>query len=119
MAGARILQGSPEMLVSTVSKDSRTIQHGDLYVALRGENFDGNAYASDALARGAAAVLLDSAETAHSISSQHPVLLVENGLAALTRLAAAWRSKLKLKVVGITGICSAIFMIPPRSDINK
>jgi UDP-N-acetylmuramoyl-tripeptide--D-alanyl-D-alanine ligase len=103
MAGARILQGSPEMLVSSVSKDSRTIQHGDLYVALRGENFDGNAYASDALARGAAAVLLDSAETAHSISSQHPVLLVENGLAALTRLAAAWRSKLKLKVVGITG----------------
>ena len=103
MAGAKILQGSPEVLVSSLSKDSRTIQLGDLYIALRGENFDGNAYAADALAGGAAGVLMDSAEAAHSIPSPHPVLLVENGLAALTRMAVAWRSKLKLKVVGITG----------------
>lgn len=103
MAGAKLLQGSPELLVSSISKDSRTTQPGDLYVALRGDNFDGNAYAADALARGAVAVLVDSPETAASIPSPSPVLLAENGLAALTKLAAAWRSKLSLKVIGITG----------------
>lgn len=103
MAGAKLLQGSPDLLISTISKDSRTIQPGDLYVALHGDNFDGNAYASDALAHGAAAVLLDSAEAARSIPATHTVLIVEDGLTALTKLAAAWRSKLNLKVVGITG----------------
>ncbi len=103
MAGAKLLQGSPDLMVSSISKDSRTIQPGDLYVALRGDNFDGNAYANDALARGAVAVLVDSPETAASIPSAQPVLLAENGLTALTKLAAAWRSKLNLKVVGITG----------------
>ena len=103
MAGAKFLQGSADLLVSTISKDSRTIQPGDLYLALRGDNFDGNAYAADALARGAVAVLLDSADVADSIPAPHAVLLAENGLSALTRLATAWRSKLNLKVVGITG----------------
>ena len=46
MAGAKILQGSPEILVSSISKDSRTIQPGDLYVALQGENFDNDRYVS-------------------------------------------------------------------------
>jgi UDP-N-acetylmuramoyl-tripeptide--D-alanyl-D-alanine ligase len=72
-------------------------------VGLRGEKFDGNEFAADALARGAAAVLLDSPSLAQKLSQEHPVILAEDSLAALTRLAASWRARLKLRVLGITG----------------
>jgi UDP-N-acetylmuramoyl-tripeptide--D-alanyl-D-alanine ligase len=100
MAGARVLKAG-DALITSVSKDSRTAGPGDLYVALRGANFDGNDFAADALARGAAAVLVDSTDTASRLDG--PVLLAEDGRASLQRLAGAWRQKLLLKAVGITG----------------
>ena len=48
--------------VLRVSTDSRSIQPGDLFIALRGEKFDGGAYAEDALRQGAAGVVLDHAQ---------------------------------------------------------
>ena len=51
MAGAKVLRGNPAARVSRVSKDSRTTERGDLYIALRGENFDGNSFAGAAAAR--------------------------------------------------------------------
>ena len=101
MAGATILRGSPDVRISRVSKDSRTTEAGDLYVALRGENFDGNEFASAAASRGAAAVLLDREPS--DLRGDLPVLISGDGLAALTRFAAAWRSRLGLKVLCITG----------------
>jgi len=99
MAGARLI-GPGDVRISRVGKDSRTVGPGDLYVALQGENFDGNAFAPGAVERGAAAVLVDK-EPADDLGV--PVLLADDGLAALHRLAAAWRARLSLKVVGITG----------------
>ena len=103
MAWAKIVRGSGDVVVSRVGKDTRTIQTGDLYIALRGEHFDGNAFAADAASRGAAAVLLDAPEAVGALPEGFPVLLADDGLAALTRLAAAWRDRLDLKVLGITG----------------
>lgn len=100
MAGARVMKGD-DALITSISKDSRTAGPGDLYVALRGANFDGNEFAADALARGASAVLVDSPEAASRLDG--PVLLADDGLAALQRLAGAWRQKLALKAVCITG----------------
>lgn len=103
MSGTTIIRGEPSTLVSRISKDTRTIQPGDLYVALKGENFDGNSFVADAMARGAAAVLLDTQEAATSLPSTFPVLIADSGLQAITRLAAAWRNRLDLKVLCITG----------------
>jgi UDP-N-acetylmuramoyl-tripeptide--D-alanyl-D-alanine ligase len=103
MSGAKLLGKDTGVSISNINKDTRSIQTGDLYVGLRGEKFDGNDFAADALLRGAAAVLLDSSSIAQTLSKNHPVLLAENSLAALTRLAAAWRARLKLRVLGITG----------------
>ena len=103
MAGARLMGPPSDVCVSNINKDTRTLQPGDLYIGLRGENFDGNEYAAEALQRGAAAVLLDSPAQAEKLSAEHPVLLAGDSLAALTRLAAAWRARLKLRVLGITG----------------
>jgi UDP-N-acetylmuramoyl-tripeptide--D-alanyl-D-alanine ligase len=103
MSGAKLLGDAPIVTISNISKDTRTIRPGDLYIGLRGENFDGNAFASQALEKGAAAVLLDSPDEAQKLAELAPVLFSENSLTALTNLAAAWRAKLDLKVMCITG----------------
>lgn len=97
------LHGTATPLVRRISKDTRTILSGDLYLALRGENHDGNIYAPDAAAKGAAAALIDDPETLKKLPPGFPAILVENSLAALHRLAGAWRDRLAIKVACITG----------------
>jgi UDP-N-acetylmuramoyl-tripeptide--D-alanyl-D-alanine ligase len=82
----------------SVGSDSRNIIAGQLFVALKGENFDGNAYAAEAINKGAAAVMvLDS-----TVGVQ-PALLVQNTRIALGELAKYWRNKFSAPVVAITG----------------
>lgn len=97
------LHGSSMPLVRRISKDTRTILSGDLYLALRGENHDGNLYAGDAAAKGAAAVLLDDPAALKKLPEGYPAIVVENSLTALHRLAGAWRDRLAIKVACITG----------------
>jgi len=81
-----------------VSTDSRRVQPGSLFVALRGERFDGHAYVDAALAGGAVAALVD-----RDLPGLGPLLVVDDTLVALGALAAAWRSRFRLPVVAITG----------------
>lgn len=102
MCGGR-LQGTPRQVQGALSKDTRTLQPGDIYLALRGENFDGNLFVEQALEKGAAAAILDRPECASRVPGDFPVILVDNSLSALHRLARAWRDRLTLKAVCITG----------------
>lgn len=97
------LQGPGSPTVRRLSKDTRTLVPGDLYLALRGETFDGNAYADAAREKGAAAALLDDPSVAAQLPPDFPVILVPDSLLALQRLASAWRDRLALKVACITG----------------
>ncbi len=54
--GAQLF-GNPEAIVERIHTDTRTIQQGDLFVALSGEQFDGNAFIAEAIAKGAVAVM--------------------------------------------------------------
>lgn len=96
------LTGDGSHVVSKLSKDTRTLQPGDVYIALRGDNFDGNAFAKDAVSAGAVAVILD-VEAPANLPSGTAVIRVEDTLAALHRIAACYRDSLDLKVCGITG----------------
>ena len=93
--------GTPSQTVRRVSKDTRTLVAGDLYLALRGENHDGNLYAKEAAAKGAAGAILDAVPD--DLPPDFPIILVDDTLLALHRLAAAWRDRLALRVVCITG----------------
>ncbi len=84
--------------VLRVSTDSRTILPGDLFIALRGEKFDGGAFAAQALQQGAAGVVLDRTQ-APAIAA----IRVDDTRLALGRLAAGWRARFRLPVVAITG----------------
>ncbi len=85
---------------SGVTTDSRAIAAGDLFVALRGERFDGNEYVEEAFRRGAAAAL-----TSRLVAPGTPLPQVVAGdtRIALGRLAAHWRGKFAIPLVALTG----------------
>jgi UDP-N-acetylmuramoyl-tripeptide--D-alanyl-D-alanine ligase len=84
--------------INKISIDTRTLQSGDLYIAIKGENFDGNDFVAQAEAAGAAAVLLGE-----EIKTVVPKLVVKDTRTALADLARAARQKSALPVCGITG----------------
>jgi UDP-N-acetylmuramoyl-tripeptide--D-alanyl-D-alanine ligase len=82
-----------------VNTDTRTIRPGEIFVALKGENFDGNAYAAQALENGAAyAVVNDYAE-----GDDPRLIRFPDTLQALKELAACHRKQLDIPVIGLTG----------------
>ena len=89
-------------LASTgVTTDTRTIKGGELYIALRGDRFDGNAFVEQALESGCSAALTDH----QAVAEKHPkAILVDNGLQALQALALHHRQQLpSTTVIGLTG----------------
>jgi UDP-N-acetylmuramoyl-tripeptide--D-alanyl-D-alanine ligase len=91
--------GGDDRAYSGVSTDTRSLQSGEIYLALRGPRFDGNEFLAVAAAAGAAAAVVDRAVTAPPL----PVIEVADGQAALSRAAAAWRGRFAQPLVGIAG----------------
>ena len=87
-----------DVAIASVSIDTRAIQPGDMYVAIKGDQFDGNEFVDKAEQAGAAAAILNKGFT-----SNLPHILVDDTRLALGQLAGAWRDKATAKVVGITG----------------
>ena len=81
-----------------VSIDTRTIQPGDLFVALRGETSDGHAYVADAIAKGAAGAMVHGA-----MPEVSRLLVVDDTLAALHRLGGYARERFTGRLVAVTG----------------
>ncbi len=96
VVGGRLLGADTE--VQSVGTDSRAIVKNQLFVAIQGEHFDGNAYALAAIQQGAAAVLVSDAQTKAS-----PAIVVDDTRLALGKLAQYWRSQFDLPVIAITG----------------
>ena len=89
-------------VVRKVSTDTRNISEGSLFVALRGDRFDGHDYAMAAAEKGASCLMLDALPEGCD-SLPVPVVLVEDTLLGLQRLARWYRQLLDIQVVGITG----------------
>jgi UDP-N-acetylmuramoyl-tripeptide--D-alanyl-D-alanine ligase len=81
-----------------VSTDSRTIERGQLFFALRGERFDGHAWVAAALARGAAGAVVERA-----VDGGAAQVVVPDSLAALAALARHWRGRCRALVIGVGG----------------
>lgn len=99
---AKLVAGSPSVEVDSVSTDSRKPVGDGLFVALRGENFDGDAFAGSALSEGAGVAIVHK-WTGGEIAADKAVIEVPDTLFALQRLAHWWRSQLDIPVICITG----------------
>jgi len=91
-----------EAVATGYSIDSRTLQPGELFFAVRGERLDGHDYVEAALAKGAIAAVIEHAQLAR-FSSTSRLLVVENSLPALQRLGAAVRRLWGKPLIGVTG----------------
>lgn len=81
-----------------VSTDTRTLRAGDLFIALRGPRFDAHDFLEEARTGGAVGALID-----RPVDTELPAVCVDDTRAALGRLAAHWRGRFDIPVIGVTG----------------
>src|SRR5579864_9613329 len=94
------LMAPSDPLITGWSTDTRSISPGDLFIALRGPNHNGNAYVGQAFRQGAASAIAD--ERRPGWASDYPILLVPDSLVALQSVAAWARREWSGEVVGVT-----------------
>ncbi|MBL0849033.1 MAG: UDP-N-acetylmuramoyl-tripeptide--D-alanyl-D-alanine ligase [Candidatus Liberibacter ctenarytainae] len=96
----------PTGYITGISIDSRSIEPGEAFFAIKGHRYDGHDYVMDAIHKKASLVVINS-EKVSSIKSleslEIPILLVENVLSALKKLAIAARLRSKARIIAITG----------------
>ncbi|MDZ4872475.1 MAG: UDP-N-acetylmuramoyl-tripeptide--D-alanyl-D-alanine ligase [Chroococcidiopsis cubana SAG 39.79] len=92
---------SDNALASTctgINTDTRSLKPGDIFVALRGEKFDGHGFVATAVEKGAIAAIVDG-----HYQGDLPVLQVRDTLQAYQQIASWWRSQFHMPVIGVTG----------------
>ena len=102
LAGARLI-GDAGVRCDRVHTDTRTLQPGDLFVALKGERFDAAAFLPDAAKQGAVAALCDASAEDSLRASGLPGVLVPDTRRALGELAHAWRRRFDGPLIAVTG----------------
>lgn len=101
-----LLQGNPEAICQNFSKDTRTIQKGDTYIAIKGEAFDGNLFWKEALKKGADCVIVSEIsyeEKDLETYQDKNIIKVKDTLEALYEIAKLKRSFYQIPVIAITG----------------
>ncbi|RMH68425.1 MAG: UDP-N-acetylmuramoyl-tripeptide--D-alanyl-D-alanine ligase [Gemmatimonadetes bacterium] len=89
--------------INQVTIDSRQVQPGDLFIAIRGEQFDGHDFIPQALAAGAKAVLVDQTWANQHTTPEVPRIIVEDTRRSLQDLARLHREQFNIPVIAITG----------------
>ncbi len=98
--------GQANVSINGISTDSRTVSYGQLFVALRGDHFDGNLKVADAVDKGAVAVVMEDILLARQIAAQNSsvaIFVVTKAREALLQLALFWRKQFHLPVIAVTG----------------
>jgi len=102
LAGGLLSAGDGTVAIDKLSTDSRTIKRAELFVALRGENFDGHNFVESTAVAGAAGAIVDS-NWKGNVPENFALIRAKDTLQAYQQLAANYRKSLKLDVVAITG----------------
>jgi len=99
--GGVFIQGEPSDVITNISTDSRKVRSGDLFVALKGDRFDGHDFMEEAVKKGARTLIT------HVIIDNLPenlnVVLVKDTLKALQDIAAFYRRQFKVQIAAVTG----------------
>ncbi len=100
-AGGRLATGNPAATVTTISSDSRALRPGDLFLAIRGEKFDGHTFLAEAARLGAIGAIVETEMP--GLPAVFALIVVADAVRALQSLATAYRATLRLTSVCITG----------------
>ena len=103
LAGGRLARGRPDVELGRFAIDSRRVRPGDVFVAIRGERFDGHRFVAEALAKGAAGAIVADASVLPAAAEARVSIVVDDTVAALQRIARAVRRRSGARVVAITG----------------
>ncbi len=101
--GTQIFNPDRFKSISSVSIDSRKIKKGSLFIAIKGEKFDGHTFIRDAIKSGANVVAIDKKHFNQFKDLEIPFILVSDTTKYLGQIAFVWRNKLKTKIIGIGG----------------
>ena len=101
-AGALLSSGNGRVTVDKINTDSRTLKRGELFVALRGENFDGHNFVESAARAGAAGAIVDFNWNGN-VPENFALIRAKDTLQAYQKLAGNYRKSLALHVIAITG----------------
>jgi len=101
-ASASVSGGDGNVSIDKISTDSRTLKRGELFVALRGENFDGHKFVEAAVKTGAAGAIVDLGWKGE-VPDNFTVIRVDDTLQAYQTVAANYRKSLPIRVLAITG----------------
>src|SRR5262245_44611156 len=102
LAEAKLEQGDGKTSIERISTDSRTIKKGELFVALRGENFDGHKFVENVAKAGAAGSIVDL-DWKGKAPATSAIIRAKDTLFAYQNLAANYRKSLSITVIAITG----------------
>lgn len=104
--GGGLFRGDTEVSFEGLSTDSRTLKGGEVFLALKGEHFDGHDFVPDALKRGAAGAIVERTNLTGTMADPcdtRPFIAVSETLRALGDLARFWRDRFSVPVIGVTG----------------
>ena len=101
--GVEIINQKLFKKISDVSIDSRKLKPGDLFFAIKGENFDGHDFIDEVISKGASAVVIEKKYLEKFKDKNYPLVVVEDTTKALGELARIYRDKFDVKVIGLTG----------------
>ncbi len=101
-ANGSISSGAADVVINRISTDSRTLHGGDLFVPIRGKNFDGHRFIAQAAERGASGALVER-EWSGKVPAKFAVIRVADTLIGYQQIAAGYRRSLPLNVIAITG----------------
>ncbi len=106
VCGGKLICGDTDMVCTNFSKDTRTINKDDVYVGIKGENFDGNILYKDAFEKGAKACVLQGIQLSEdeiNTYSNKAIIMVDDTIKALQEIAKYKRSLYNIPVIAITG----------------
>lgn len=102
----KLIAGNEKDIIKGFSKDTRSINEGEIYVGIKGENFDGNTYYKDAIEKGAIGCIIEESYAENldlSNIKEKNIIIVKDGIKAIQDIAEYKRKQYNIPVIAVTG----------------
>ena len=103
ICGGKLIKGKENTKCITFTKDTRILNKGDVYVGIKGENFNGNTFYKEAIKKGASVCILDDESVLDGKYGRCSIVIVDNSIKAIQELAKYKRSLYDIPVIAVTG----------------